>query len=41
MWEFTGEADEPRFLVIAQSDHDRSTPVSAHPVPSAALGAEL
>jgi uncharacterized protein len=41
MWEFAGEADEPRFLVIAHSSHDRSTSVSALPVPSAALGVEL
>jgi uncharacterized protein len=41
MWEFTGEADEPRFLVIAHSGHDQSTPASARPVASAALGAEL
>jgi uncharacterized protein YciI len=41
MWEFAGEADEPRFLVIAHSGHDRSTPASARPVPSAALGVEL
>ncbi len=41
MWEFAGEADEPRFLVIADSGRDRNTPVSARPAPSAALGAEL
>ena len=41
MWEFTAAADGPRFLVIAHAGHDRSTPVSARPVPSAALGAEL
>jgi hypothetical protein len=41
MWELTGEADEPRFLVIAHSDHDQSTPVSARPVPPAAHGVEL
>jgi uncharacterized protein len=40
MWEFAGEADEPRFLVIAQSGTDRGAPL-VHPVPSAGLGAEL
>jgi uncharacterized protein len=41
MWEFTGEADEPRFLVIAHSDRVLNTPVSARPVPSEELRAEL
>jgi uncharacterized protein YciI len=41
MWEFTGVADEPRFLVIAHARHDVSAPVSARPVPPSALGAEL
>jgi uncharacterized protein YciI len=41
MWEFTGAADEPRFLVIAHSGHDRSKSVSARPVPPAALVGEL
>jgi hypothetical protein len=41
MWEFTGVADEPRFLVIANTRHDESAPVSARPVPPSALGAEL
>jgi uncharacterized protein YciI len=39
MWEFTGDADEPRFLIIAHSGHDRSTPVSV--LPPAELGAGL
>jgi uncharacterized protein len=38
MWDFTGAADEPRFLVIAHSGHDRSTPGSARPVPPALRG---
>ena len=41
MWEFTGGADEPRFLVIAHSRQDQSTLVSARPVPPASLRAEL
>jgi hypothetical protein len=41
MWEFTGVADEPRFLVIAHTRHDESAPVSVRPVPPSALGAEL
>jgi uncharacterized protein len=35
MWEFTGTADEPRFLVIALSPHDEQ------PTVSASLGPEL
>jgi uncharacterized protein YciI len=38
MWEFTGRGDDPRFLVIAQSDHDETTRASMSP---SALGAEL
>jgi hypothetical protein len=41
MWEFTGEGDDSRFLVIAHSGHELNTSVSARPVPSAALGVEL
>jgi hypothetical protein len=41
MWEFSGAADEPRFLVIAHSSHDRGSPASARAVPRAALGGEL
>src|SRR6266496_4841240 len=42
MWDFTGDAREPRFLVIAHAGHDQSTPVSPRrPVPLVALGAEL
>src|SRR4051794_28568186 len=41
MWEFADRRDEPRFLVIAQSDHDESTRDPASPAPPAALGAEL
>ena len=41
MWEFTGVADEPRFLVIALTSNDERTLVSAAPVPLAALGVEL
>jgi hypothetical protein len=35
---FTAEAAEPRFLVIAQTDH---APLSVRPAPPAELGAEL
>src|SRR5262245_44650220 len=38
MWEFSGAAGEPRFLVIALAGHH---PVAARPVPVDALGAEL
>jgi uncharacterized protein len=41
MWEFSGDADEPRFLVIARADGDQRTPVSVRPAPPAELGAEL
>jgi hypothetical protein len=41
MWEFTGVAHEPRFLVIALANRDERTPLSARPVPLTALGAEL
>jgi uncharacterized protein YciI len=41
MWEFTGEGDDSRFLVIAHSGLELNTSVSARPVPSAALGVEL
>jgi uncharacterized protein len=41
MWDFTGDAREPRFLVIAHAGHDQSTPVSSCPVSLVALGAEL
>jgi uncharacterized protein YciI len=41
MWEFTGEPDEPRFLVVVDSGHDQSAPAPWRPVSLAALGAEL
>ena len=41
MWEFTGEADEPRFLIVAQVGHDRRAPVPPRPVPPSGLGEEL
>jgi uncharacterized protein len=41
MWEFTGEPDEPRFLVVAHSGHDQSEPVPWRPVRPVALGVEL
>jgi uncharacterized protein len=41
MWEFTAEADEPRFLIVALVGHDRRTTVPPHEVPPAGLGEEL
>jgi uncharacterized protein len=41
MWEFTGEAAEPRFLIVAQVGHDRSTPVPPRPAPPSGLEEEL
>lgn len=40
MWDSTGDADEPRFLVIGRSGRDHGEPVSA-PVPLDALRVEL
>lgn len=39
MWELADDTDEPRFLVITQSDGDSRAPLA--PLPAAALGAEL
>jgi uncharacterized protein YciI len=39
MWELARDAGEPCFLVIAHTDRDQCTPMSARP--AAALGAEL
>jgi uncharacterized protein len=41
MWDFAGDAGEPRFLVIARAGHDQSTPGSPRPVPLVELGADL
>jgi uncharacterized protein YciI len=41
MWEFADRRDEPRFLVIARSDDDASTPAQTSPAPPEALGVEL
>jgi uncharacterized protein YciI len=41
MWEFTGDADEPCFLIFAQVGHDRSMPVPPCPVPPSGLGEGL
>jgi uncharacterized protein len=41
MWEFTGNADEPRFLIVAQVGPERRTAVPPHPVPPSGLGGEL
>ena len=41
MWEFAGEPDEPRFLIVAHSDDDQIAPATARPMAPAALGAEL
>lgn len=36
MWEFSGEADEPRFLIIARSRRGQRTGTSSRPVPRGA-----
>jgi len=41
MWEFAGDAREPRFLVIAHTGHDQTGPVPQRRVPLAAVGAAL
>lgn len=41
MWEFSGAADEPRFLIIARSHQDRKIETSRKPVPPDRLSAEL
>jgi uncharacterized protein len=40
MWEFAGESDEPRFLIVAHCD-DQIAPATARPMAPASLGAEL
>jgi uncharacterized protein YciI len=41
MWEFSGTADEPRFLVIARLDRDHSAGRGSRPVPEESLPPEL
>lgn len=41
MWEFAGDAEEPRFLVIARSHRRRTSNTSHNPVPAGSLPAEL
>ena len=41
MWAFSGEADEPRFLIIARSDRDQSAGRSSRPIPHESLAPEL
>jgi hypothetical protein len=41
MWEFSGAADEPRFLVIARLDRDHSARRGVRPVPEESLPPEL
>jgi uncharacterized protein len=41
MWEFSGAADEPRFLVIARLDRDHSAGPGSRPVPEESLPPEL
>jgi hypothetical protein len=41
MWDFAGDAREPRFLVIAHTGHDQTRPLPPRRVPLVALGAEL
>jgi hypothetical protein len=41
MWDFAGDAREPRFLVIAHAGHDQTGPLPPRRMPLVALGAEL
>jgi uncharacterized protein len=41
MWTFSGVADEPRFLVVARSDRDRSAGRRSRPIPHESLPPEL
>jgi hypothetical protein len=41
MWEFSGAADEPRFLIIARSHQGQKGQTSGTPVPKESLSAEL
>ena len=41
MWEFSGAADEPRFLIIARPRRGQLTGPSGRPVPPGSLSAEL
>jgi uncharacterized protein len=41
MWEFSGAADEPRFLVIARLDRDHNAGRASRPVPEESLPPEL
>jgi uncharacterized protein len=41
MWEFSGAADEPRFLVIARLDRDHSAGRGSRPVPEESIPPEL
>jgi uncharacterized protein len=41
MWEFSGAADEPRFLIIARPRGSQMTGKRGRPVPPASLSAEL
>jgi hypothetical protein len=41
MWEFTGVADEPKFLIIAHSHGSPETAPRARPLPRECLSTEL
>ena len=41
MWEFAGDADEPRFLILAQVGQDRSAPVPPRPLSPSGVGGGL
>ncbi len=41
MWEFSGAANEPRFLIIARAQRDRKRAASSRPAPAESLSAEL
>ena len=41
MWEFTGDPDEPRFLIVAEAGHERRTPDPPRLVPPSEVEEEL
>lgn len=41
MWEFPGASDEPKFLIIGQSDDNPETAARSRPVPPESLSPEL
>jgi hypothetical protein len=41
MWEFTGDADEPHFVIVAEVGHDPRTPVPPRTLQPSELRGEL